>query len=477
MKRNLFLLVAVIAGIGVFYLSRDDSDNGTVDVAALARERARKEAAAEANAIANQLDLSVLAKQGKSQPLPEYLASDVDPSGRFWLVGNPESEFGVEIPFEPGNLPAAMEGRGTRPNKAGFLGADSCQECHADKYDSFVETAHHRTSRIANLDEISGPLSGGKNRMRTLHPEIGFEMLERDEVAYQRVSFFDWQFEVPMQLIMGSSKMAETYLYWHGDRLFQLNCTYLSEPDAWINSPGYLDGDAAYARPIQSGCLDCHTTYAAFEKDPNHFDPDSLILGVSCERCHGPGQQHVDYHHSHPNDKKSQFMVVPSKLSREREMDVCGQCHTGDKAPKAAEAFGFRPGDRLEDHYDELEGHDESANSVHTSNQIARLALSTCFKESEMACVQCHDPHKNERGLSQVFSQRCLKCHQEEHCGMQEELGPKLSENCIDCHMPKRATANLRVETIGGQVFPPLRDHYIRVDKEATGKYLDSIKQ
>ena len=83
MKRNIFLLIAVIAGISVFFLSRIDSEDGTVDVAALARERARKEAVAEANAIASQSVLAVLAKQSKGQPLPEYLASDVDPSGRF----------------------------------------------------------------------------------------------------------------------------------------------------------------------------------------------------------------------------------------------------------------------------------------------------------------------------------------------------------------------------------------------------------
>ena len=268
--------------------------------------------------------------------------------------------------------------------------------------------------------------------------------------------------------------MAETYLYWHGEKLFQLNCTYLTEPDAWINSPGYLDGDAAYARPIISGCLDCHSTYVELKKEPNLYATESLILGISCERCHGPGQQHVDYHRANPNEKKSEYMVVPSKLSREREMDVCGQCHMGNKAPKAAGAFQFRPGDRIEEHYELLEDHDESANSVHASNQIGRLALSACFQESEMACVQCHNPHKNERGMTEVFSQRCLKCHQENQCGMHENLGPKLRENCIDCHMPKRATDKLRVETSVGQIFPPLRDHHIRVDQKATENYLNS---
>ena len=474
MKPKAFLILAAFLGVLVFWITNRESSNSSVDVAALAREKARRDSLQQSNALASQSDLSVLAKEGKGQPLPEYLATDVDPSGKFWLVGNPASEFGVEIPFEPGTLPAKKSKSGSKINAAGYLGAESCQECHADKYDTFIHTAHHQTSRLASLQEITGPLNGERSQMRTLHPEIRFEMLERDDTAFQRVSFFDWQFEVPMQLIMGSSKMAETYLYWHGEKLFQLNCTYLTEPDAWINSPGYLDGDAAYARPIISGCLDCHSTYVELKKEPNLYATESLILGISCERCHGPGQQHVDYHRANPNEKKSEYMVVPSKLSREREMDVCGQCHMGNKAPKAAGAFQFRPGDRIEEHYELLEDHDESANSVHASNQIGRLALSACFQESEMACVQCHNPHKNERGMTEVFSQRCLKCHQENQCGMHENLGPKLRENCIDCHMPKRATDKLRVETSVGQIFPPLRDHHIRVDQKATENYLKS---
>ena len=263
-----------------------------------------------------------------------------------------------------------------------YLGAESCQECHADKYDTFIHTAHHQTSRLASLQEITGPLNGERSQMRTLHPEIRFEMLERDDTAFQRVSFFDWQFEVPMQLIMGSSKMAETYLYWHGEKLFQLNCTYLTEPDAWINSPGYLDGDAAYARPIISGCLDCHSI-CGIEKRPNLYTTESLILGISCGVM--VGATTVDYHRTNPNEKKSEYMVVPGKLSREREMDVCGQCHMGNKAPKAAGAFQFAQVIASKN-ITSCSSHDESA-SVHASNQIGRLALSACFQESEMTCA------------------------------------------------------------------------------------------
>ena len=58
---------------------------------------------------------------------------------------------------------------------------------------------------------------------------------------------------------------------------------------------------------------------------------------------------------------------------------------------------------------------------------------------------------------------------------MSETVGPEISANCIDCHMPKRATDNLRLETASGNIFPPLRDHYISIDPQATEEYLQSI--
>lgn len=196
-----------------------------------------------------------------------------------------------------------------------------------------------------------------------------------------------------------------------------------------------------------------------------------MILGISCERCHGPGKQHVDYHVANPDLKESKHMKVPSKLSRQAQMDVCGQCHTTRKAPINEQAFRFRPGDKLSDHYEMIDGKEESLNSVHTSNQVGRLSLSQCFQKSEMGCVECHDPHRNERGNLKLFSERCLECHQQEHCGMKDQLGDRLADNCIDCHMPVRASKNLQVETGDGNIFPPLRDHFIRVDQQATDEF------
>ena len=108
-------------------------------------------------------------------------------------------------------------------------------------------------------------------------------------------------------------------------------------------------------------------------------------------------------------------------------------------------------------------------------NQATRLALSGCFTESEMTCVDCHNPHRKERGDRVLFSTRCLKCHQTSECGMESKLGERLSENCIDCHMPSRASDKLHLDTADERVFPALRDHNVRVDLKATEDYLKSL--
>lgn len=91
-----------------------------------------------------------------------------------------------------------------------------------------------------------------------------------------------------------------------------------------------------------------------------------------------------------------------------------------------------------------------------------------------MTCTDCHNPHRNERGNMALFSERCIKCHEVERCGMHGTLGAQLSENCIDCHMGNRGTDKLWLKTSEETIFPKLRDHHIRVDREATDWFLQN---
>ncbi len=414
----------------------------------------------------NETEVSAL-----SEPPADMVVSWIPPEN-IWFVGKYEDGGGVEIPFRPGEFPEKSVDGTPRHDNPGFVGPEQCQECHQDKYQSFLATGHYKTSRPVNESTIDGIFEPGSNTFQTSDPNVSFEMIRQGEEFRQRVHFFDWSFEVPMEIIIGSSKMAQTYLYWHKDGLYQHNVTHITDGNQWINSPGFIDGDAAYARPIPQRCLECHLTYFDFRAHPNRYRPESLIFGVTCERCHGPAKEHVAFHRENRDALEAVSIINPSNLERQIQMEVCGQCHGGSRSLKG-DALSFRPGDRLEDHYQPPDDELGMKNSVHTSNQLTRLSQSVCFQQSQMTCIDCHDPHHNERGSQKLFSERCMTCHKSESdCSFFPQEGVDFAENCVDCHMPRRSTEKLRLKSVEGDVFPPLRDHLICIDQDATQAHL-----
>ena len=66
------------------------------------------------------------------------------------------------------------------------------------------------------------------------------------------------------------------------------------------------------------------------------------IFNIDCERCHGPAAAHVRFHESHPEEKKSAFLVsYQSLMDRERKIDLCAVCHSGTKTYSVEIHFWF----------------------------------------------------------------------------------------------------------------------------------------
>ena len=254
-------------------------------------------------------------------------------------------------------------------------------------------------------------------------------------------------------LVIGSGRKGQTYLYWKGDELFELPVSYWVELGRWVNSPGYLDGTANFDRPVIPRCVECHATYfEPLTPAPlgNRYDRTDFILGISCERCHGPGQGHVSRHRSSATTattSSADDIVNPAKRPRDRQIDVCAQCH-GGLGEEIAPAFSFRPGESLDAFIKLQRLGPDSKVDVH-GNQAALLEKSRCFQSSgSMTCSTCHDEHAPERTAAN-YSSRCLACHQPEKCGMYARLGSQIASDCINCHMPVQKS-NLIVSDVNG---------------------------
>jgi hypothetical protein len=160
-------------------------------------------------------------------------------------------------------------------------------------------------------------------------------------------------------------------------------------------------------------------------------------------------------------------IVNPAKLPRARQIEVCGQCH-GGAGKDIAPAFSFIPGENLAE-FIELPAPDpKAAVDVH-GNQMALLERSRCYQESpSLTCITCHNPHEAEKPAP-TYSTKCLGCHEAKSCGEFARLGEKLSENCIDCHMPLQSSKLIVSEMNGKQVSVQVRNHWIRVYSNSGG--------
>ena len=358
-------------------------------------------------------------------------------------------------------------------SRPGYVGDEKCLSCHP-KQKEFPRTAHHLTSRPATRESIAGSFAPGKNVLKTPEPELQYRMDARDDGFFQTgvvgVPPQTVSISHRFDLVVGSGRKGQTYLYWgragdagEADRLFQLPVSYWTEIASWVNSPGYGDRSVDFSRPVLARCLECHATYAEPIPDPaaaSRYRRTSLVLGVTCERCHGPGAQHSAVN-SVPDAKPvDQLIVSPAKLPRDRQLALCSLCHGGVGVSKTP-VFSFKVGDTLEDHLQLATPKTEEPLDVHGS-QVELLQRSKCFKSSNMTCSTCHDVHLPQRDVVD-FSARCLACHKVESCGLFPRRGRTLTGKCVDCHLPNQ-TSNVIFSTHAGtRIRPKVRNHWIKV--------------
>ncbi|MBC7851510.1 MAG: hypothetical protein H7Y31_17330 [Chitinophagaceae bacterium] len=370
-------------------------------------------------------------------------------------------------------------------NRQDFAGSASCASCHKDIYQSHLTTAHALTSRLASAESIAGSFEAGQN-MHSYNSNVLVAMEKRDSGFFQveyvngvqkRSKRFD--------ISIGSGTMGQSFLTWDEQgRLFQLPITFFSAANQWSNSPGFAN-KPTFNRVITSRCLECHTTFAQTlslpKKEPEQFNRNNMILGVECEKCHGPAASHVAFQTSNPTDTTGKNIVNPATLSRQQNLDLCALCH-GGRLQKTKPSFEFVVGEELHDFFKiDTATTDPNEIDVH-GNQYGLLRASECFRMSEMTCKSCHNTHQNEKNKPVLFSQRCMSCHtvqQKNFCTFKDLPSTTLIKNCIDCHMPQKPSRAISV-FVSGQQTPMsalIRSHYVAKYPDETKKFMNSFRK
>jgi predicted CXXCH cytochrome family protein len=176
-------------------------------------------------------------------------------------------------------------------------------------------------------------------------------------------------------------------------------------------------------------CVQCHTTSGRIVRE----QIVGLEAHVGCERCHGPGHEHVQALEENREDHR--MRVEDRWPAAHDEIRTCGQCH------------------RLPNMLKETELKRESVALVRL--QPVGLLQSACYRKSEgrLRCTTCHNPHKSASKNSKHYERICLDCHSQPNstnCPINAQT------NCLECHMPGIV--------LSSSIF---HDHWIRVRNDA----------
>ncbi len=390
-----------------------------------------------------------------------------------------------------------------------YAGTQACAECHAEIVATYAETAHHNTSRTGERKNVLGQLVSAHNTVK-VSESMHIRVSQRGDTVYQVAIFGEDTLEAayrrayPIDIAFGSGRKGQTYLTWRDDSLlFQMPISYYTVNNSWVVSPGYTHETIGFDRPVVTRCVECHATYfesrlpweigrkvnkltvesiaetSAQEAEKfmshrlNAYEPGKYILGLTCEKCHNPGRQHVEYHRKNPRDSVGRHIVATyghtsDREARERSMDLCAWCHSG-VTDIMREPFSYRAGMPLDSFFLVEKSADPAELDVH-GNQAGLLRNSKCFSASGvMTCTTCHDPHKKQRDLA-LFNSKCQTCHTDADCGMHGNSTIKkhnvdLGDMCVDCHMPQSKSRSLLVEKDAGDEAEgvDIRTHYIAI--------------
>jgi tetratricopeptide (TPR) repeat protein len=346
-----------------------------------------------------------------------------------------------------------------------YVGDAVCGGCHVAEAQSY--RTHPMGHSLAPVREVIDqlPISGEDSGFMALGSRFRIE--RRGEQLWQCQTRLDaanqpiYTRESEAQYVVGSGTRGYSFLTERDGYLFQTPISWFSQKRVWGLSPGF--GPALFGgRPIAAECLYCHAHRARPRPGTDNGYDKPIFEGyaIGCERCHGPGQRHVqersegavvegaiDYTIFNPSKKQKQ--VEPALRDA-----VCEQCHLSGEVRvlhRGRDLYDFRPGLPLSSVWSVFVRDRRAEGKEKAVNHVEQMHLSRCYQESsgagKLECASCHNPHEYVVPSQRVsyYRARCLECHEGHGCALprEERLRQSKDDSCIDCHMPRYAASDI----------------------------------
>jgi tetratricopeptide (TPR) repeat protein len=354
------------------------------------------------------------------------------------LAGSTEGSFAASRPqaFEP----------------APSVGAARCAECHDDIHRSQQHGRHSKTfiprDGLGKVPLPEGPVFDRDN------PKVVHVLKRHGDRVGVETTVDGQTVRAWLSYAVGSGDRGLTPVA-RDDRgdLRELRLSYYGDIHDWDRTtghPGAIELSEAHDyvgrvmdRDLVRRCLGCHATDYRAARDGE--GPTAADRGVGCERCHGPGGNHLQ---AIALKLKDPAIGRPGHVSPAESTKLCAECHSPRGRPVTSVVNEVR-------------------------FQSLTLPRSRCYTSSDgaLGCVTCHSPHRDADTDPGYYESKCLSCHGQAKeqdrgdaaNGRRVSLPPEVrrvpcpvepQRNCLDCHMPQTK------DVVPHTVFT---DHHIRI--------------
>ena len=367
----------------------------------------------------------------------------------------------------------AYHGYWAHTDTVSYVGAETCRACHSEHFSSYMHTGMGRSWGRATKDRSDADYSGhpivrDPDLDLTYHPHwrgdslvIAEYRIEGGDTTHYREEIIDW--------IVGSGHHTNSHLIERDGYLTQAPITFYTQRGQWDLAPGFEDGfNSRFSRMIETECITCHNGLPEHRSGSLHAY-EKIPSGIDCERCHGPGAEHVRRTLAgNLVDTSTQIdysIVNPGKLSVELQLDLCQRCHLQGIAvlQEGVDWFDFQPGERLADHWNIfLPRFSANTSQFLMASQAERLRKSECYVQTgAISCITCHNPHHSVKETSpQRFDQACIDCHGgRDVCTESLSVRELQADHCSGCHMPAAESIDIpHVSITDHRIAVPGRD-------------------
>jgi len=300
-----------------------------------------------------------------------------------------------------------------------------CAACHPSEVKTFALNAMARSLSTA------APQPDGRLHHVASDSEIAIRH-NADGTMLHRLSSRGLTAEYPVAYAVGAGKVGFSYLVAIPPYLFQSPVSYYSQSGVWDVTPGYepervLD----FTHPISEGCVFCHSNKVNLVAGTDNQFREPALAAISCERCHGPTEEHL-------RKPVSGSIVNPSKLPPVARDSVCEQCHLeGDVRILNPDKHwqDFHAGAALESVFSTYLVRTPASAGEKAVSHSEQLSLSRCARESggRLWCGTCHNPHSPAAERAAEVKAACLSCHATVFSARQHAP----ASECVTCHMPR----------------------------------------